>query len=80
MEQIQIFKINYTKNNTDHIIVGTYVPNSGVTRGDPLKRLGYRVLCWDRDMFAYLVKLEEKYKNVIWFGDLNVARKDNDMI
>lgn len=66
-------------NGTEIVIVGTYVPNSGVTRGDSLRRLGYRVLVWDKDMYAYLLQLQQKYKNVIWIGDLNVARKSNDM-
>lgn len=63
----------------DTVIVATYVPNSGVTRGDTLRRLGYRVLVWDKDMYKYLQLLEQKYRRVIWVGDLNVAHKDNDM-
>ena len=66
-------------NGKNIILVGTYVPNSGVNRNDPLKRLAYRTVYWDRDIYSYLLELEKVYKNVIWFGDLNVARFDNDM-
>jgi len=61
------------------VIVGTYVPNAGVDRSNPLKRLAYRVLSWDKDMSTFLLLLEKEYKNVIWLGDLNVARKNNDI-
>jgi exodeoxyribonuclease-3 len=68
-----------TPQQNEFIIVGTYVPNSGVSRGDSLKRLGYRVLVWDKDVYSYLSHLERQYQKVVWIGDLNVARKDNDM-
>ena len=68
-----------TKDENEVVIVGTYVPNSGVSRGDTLRRLGYRVLVWDKDMIEYLSQLRQKHNNVIWIGDLNVARKNNDM-
>jgi len=61
------------------VIVGTYVPNSGVNRNDPLKRLAYRTLSWDRDLFIHLETLRLQYKDIIWLGDLNVCAKDNDM-
>jgi len=76
---IKINNPNQSNNGNDIVIVGTYVPNSGVNRGDTLRRLAYRTLVWDKDMYEYLVKLTKEYKNVIWIGDLNVARKDNDM-
>jgi exodeoxyribonuclease III len=54
-------------------LVNAYVPNSG----SELKRLGYRQ-AWDKDMLAYLVKLEQS-KPVIFTGDLNVAREPIDL-
>jgi len=60
-------------------ILGTYSPNSGVDRRNPLKRLAYRTLRWDPDIFKLLEEIKTKYKNVLWIGDLNVAVKDNDM-
>lgn len=68
-----------TQQNNEFVIVGTYVPNSGVSRGDALRRLGYRVLVWDKDIYSYLTQLEKQFQKVVWVGDLNVARKDNDM-
>lgn len=65
--------------STEVVIVGTYVPNSGCDRKQPFKRLAYRSLVWDRDLFLYLENLRKTHKNVIWLGDLNVARHDNDM-
>jgi exodeoxyribonuclease III len=62
------------------IIVGTYVPNSGVNKKEPLKRLAYRTKAWDKDVYNYLLDLELKYNNVIWVGDLNVVINDNDVI
>lgn len=64
----------------DIVIVGTYVPNSGVDRKEPLKRLAYRTLKWDHDLIAYLLTLQEEYKKVIWLGDLNVTMYDNDVL
>jgi len=66
-------------NGNNFVLLGTYSPNSGVNRTDPLKRLAYRVLRWDLDIYDMLEKLKKEYKNVIWLGDLNVARKTNDM-
>lgn len=63
----------------DIVIVGTYVPNSGVDRVKPLKRLAYRTLIWDKDIYLYLEALNKKYDRVIWLGDLNVARLDHDI-
>ncbi len=65
--------------NTSIVLVGTYVPNSGVNKNEPLKRLAYRTLAWDKDLCCYLNQLREEYKNVIWLGDLNVIIKDNDI-
>lgn len=65
-------------NHKTLILVGTYVPNSGVNKNHPLKRLTYRTLSWDKDLYKYLAALELEYKHVIWLGDLNVIIKDND--
>lgn len=54
-------------------LVNVYVPNS---KRD-LSRLGYRQ-DWDRDLLAYLKNLE-KYKPVVWCGDLNVAHTPLDL-
>lgn len=67
------------RNKEGFVVVGTYVPNSGVNRKDPLRRLAYRTLVWDKDLYLYLVHLHGQCKNVIWTGDLNVARMDCDM-
>ena len=61
------------------IIVGTYSPNSGVNKNEPLKRLAYRTLAWDKDLHHYLNQLKEHH-HVIWTGDLNVIMKDNDVL
>jgi exodeoxyribonuclease III len=66
-------------NNTTFILVATYCPNSGCNREEPLKRLAYRTCCWDKDLYAHLKKMEEEYSRVIWLGDLNVARFNNDI-
>ena len=71
---------NYSNNeNKEIVVVGTYCPNSGVKRDDPLLRLAYRTIRWDVDLYSLLTELRNEYKNVIWTGDLNVASKDNDM-
>ncbi len=54
-------------------LVNCYVPNSG----SELARLDYRQR-WDKDMLAFLKKLEEK-KPVIFMGDLNVAHQPMDL-
>lgn len=59
-----------------YILVGSYVPNSGVG-GEPHK-LEYRVSKWDPVFYGYLNKLKEK-SPVIWIGDINVALTDNDV-
>lgn len=53
--------------------VNCYVPNSG----QELVRLDYREQ-WDRDLLAFLVKLET-VKPVVFAGDLNVAHKAIDL-
>ncbi|QQR86885.1 MAG: exodeoxyribonuclease III [Flavobacteriales bacterium] len=58
----------------DHIVVNTYVPNSG----QDLKRLGYRAT-WDEALRNYLVKLASGKKPVIFTGDLNVAHQPIDI-
>ena len=70
----RIITIKCTFNEKEIIIVGTYVPNSGT------KRLAYRVLSWDKSIYAYLLELEKKYQNIIWIGDLNVTIFDNDLL
>ena len=67
------------KNNSKFVLLGTYSPNSGVNRDSPLKRLAYRTLRWDNDIYTALNNLKKEYDNVMWVGDLNVARKQNDM-
>lgn len=57
----------------DFFLVNSYVPNSG----QGLSRLDYRER-WDRDMLAYLKKLERR-KPVIFCGDLNVAHQPIDL-
>lgn len=57
----------------DFYIINVYVPNSGAE----LVRLGYREE-WDKMLFSYLKKLEEK-KPVIICGDFNVAHKPIDI-
>ena len=58
----------------DHIIVNTYVPNSG----EAMKRLAYRQT-WDDALRAYLVKQASGKKPVIFTGDLNVAHQPIDI-
>ena len=54
-------------------LVTAYVPNSG----QDLKRLGYRIDEWERDI-ARLKELDAK-KPVVYVGDLNVAHRDEDI-
>ncbi|MEZ4805870.1 MAG: exodeoxyribonuclease III [Flavobacteriales bacterium] len=58
----------------DHIVVNSYVPNSG----QDLKRLGYRGE-WDGALRAYLVDLAKGKAPVIFTGDLNVAHQPIDI-
>ena len=57
----------------DFYLVCAYVPNAQ----EELKRIGYRMEFED-DMRAYLSSLDKK-KNVIYCGDLNVARCELDL-
>lgn len=74
----RILSVLLTTKDTTAAIVGTYVPNSGMNRDRPLRRLAYRVLDWDSDLQSYLLQLQAQHSNVIWTGDLNVAVADND--
>lgn len=58
----------------DHIVVNTYVPNSG----EGMKRLSYRKT-WDDALRAYLVQLASGKRPVIFTGDLNVAHQPIDI-
>ena len=75
----RILTVKCEFNGETVVIVGTYVPNSGVNRNDPLLRLPYRTLSWDKDLYTHLLNLEKEYGKVIWLGDLNVAKNDNDL-
>ena len=58
----------------DHIVVNTYVPNSG----EGMKRLGYRKQ-WDVALREHLVNLASGKRPVIFTGDLNVAHQPIDI-
>jgi exodeoxyribonuclease III len=58
----------------EHIVVNTYVPNSG----EGMKRLAYRKT-WDEALRAHLVGLAKGKKPVIFTGDLNVAHQPMDL-
>ena len=58
----------------DHIVVNTYVPNSG----EGMKRLGYRKQ-WDAALREHLVNLASGKRPVIFTGDLNVAHQPIDI-
>eukprot|EP00760_Papus_ankaliazontas_P031540 PhM_4_TR532/c0_g1_i1/m.89177/K10771/APEX1; AP endonuclease 1 len=55
-------------------VVNTYVPNSGMN----LERLGFRTKTWDASLRKCIAALQEKGKQVVWTGDLNVAERDYD--
>lgn len=59
-------------------LVNVYVPNSGVDKKHPLKRLSYRVNEWDGSFRDYISKLSNK-KSVIACGDFNVAHHPIDL-
>lgn len=61
--------------NHDIHIVNVYVPNSGVSKKNPLQRLDYRWKEWDTDFFQYL--LDQDIDLVC--GDFNVALYDYDV-
>ena len=58
----------------DHVVVNSYVPNSG----QDLRRLDYRAT-WDAALRAHLVKLAKGKLPVIFTGDLNVAHQPIDI-
>ena len=62
------------------IVVGTYVPNSGVGRPDPhlIPKLQYRVTIWDPALQALLNSFRVM-KPTIWLGDINVAATELDV-
>jgi exodeoxyribonuclease III len=53
-------------------LINTYVPNSGTNMP---RRLGF----WDTGMRDYLKMMTERDRDVIWTGDLNVARTPDDV-
>lgn len=55
-------------------VVGCYVPNAG----QGLVRLSERMV-WDVAMKSWLKQLQEKGKQIIWTGDLNVCHKAIDL-
>lgn len=57
------------------VIISVYVPNSGVVKRDPLKRLAYRIQRWDPDFGSYV----RQFPRVVVCGDLNVAVRDCDV-
>ncbi len=61
--------------NKKYIIIGTYVPNSGVKA---LEKLPYRIQMWDPAIFALLNHYKTRYPT-IWLGDFNVAPTEIDV-
>ncbi len=78
-EEGRILSVMCEINGKKIVLVGTYVPNSGSDYKNPFRRLAYRTMYWDTDMYNYLRELEKEYENIMWMGDLNVARLNNDM-
>lgn len=58
------------------IVVGTYIPNSGLTN-EPVK-YDYRVNKWDPAFYGYLTGLK-KISPVVWIGDINVGLTEDDV-
>mmetsp|Transcript_21093 Transcript_21093/g.64248 ORF Transcript_21093/g.64248 Transcript_21093/m.64248 type:complete len:361 (-) Transcript_21093:1343-2425(-) len=58
----------------EYFICHTYVPNSG----QKLEKLPYRTQVWDKCMASHMARLAAQ-KPVIWTGDLNVVRGENDI-
>lgn len=56
-------------------IVCVYVPNSGVDRKEPLKRLSFRTNQWDPEFCRFV----NEFNPMIVCGDLNVAINDDDV-
>ena len=63
--------------NDHYIIVGTYVPNSGI-RDDKVTKLPYRINIWDPALQS-LLNICRTIKPTIWIGDINVAPEDIDV-
>ena len=59
----------------DIYIVCVYVPNSGVDRSNPLKRLSFRTTEWDSEFYAMV----NAYDKVIVCGDLNIIYRNVDV-
>lgn len=53
-------------------LINTYVPNAGTN-------FQYRTTVWDEALMEYLSILREAGENVIWTGDMNVARMEKDV-
>lgn len=64
----------------DFILVGVYVPNSGMINKETKlpKRLHYRTQIWDKQFIDMCANLCRK-KEVIVTGDFNVAKEDIDV-
>ena len=60
-------------------LVGTYVPNSGSDRKNPLKHLDYRINKWDPALHDALDNLLKTGIPCVWMGDLNVAPFEIDV-
>lgn len=60
-----------------YIVVGAYVPNSGV-RDDRVHKLPYRINIWDPSLYA-LLNVCRSAKPTIWLGDINVAPSELDV-
>lgn len=59
----------------DVYIVCVYVPNSGVDKKEPLKRLEFRTKYWDAEFYEHV----EKFQKVIVCGDLNIIYRNIDV-
>ncbi|CAH6419123.1 Apurinic/apyrimidinic (AP) endonuclease [uncultured virus] len=64
----------------DFIVVGTYVPNSGVGKPDNhvVSKFEYRVRIWDPALQS-LLNTFQNMKPTIWLGDINVAPTELDV-
>jgi len=72
-------RIQMITNKTNFTIINVYVPNSGVDRKQPLRRLDYRLEQWDPDFQRFINNLKAMQGDVILGGDLNVAHRDYDV-
>jgi len=62
--------------NNKFIIVGTYVPNSGIVYKP--EKMDYRINKWDYALYEHLNICKSLYPT-IWIGDINVALTDLDV-